>query len=230
MKAIIRNLLRKFGYDLVGFKHVAGRPNPLRPWEEDPECLRVCQSVVPHTLVDRLRLYMLYQLARKSSRLGGDMAECGVYRGGTALLLCQCKSPDRTLFLFDTFEGMPDVDATQDIHRAGDLADTSLAKVQQLLAGQPAVVFRQGRFPETAAGLEDRRFCFVHVDVDIYQSVLDCCNFFEPRLVPGGVIVFDDYGFLSTPGAKAAVEEYCRQHNLAEIYLPTGQALLFKTS
>lgn len=229
MKTIVRKLLRKFGYDLVGFKHVDGRPNPLRPWEEDPECLRLCQSVVPHTLVDRQRLYMLYQLARKASRLDGTLAECGVYKGGTALLLCQCKPRDKALYLFDTFEGMPDVDAKLDIHRAGDLADTSLAKVQQLLAGQPTVVYRQGRFPATAAGLEAERFCFVHVDVDIYQSVIDCCNFFEPRLVPGGVMVFDDYGFLSTPGAKAAVEQYCRQRNLAEIYLPTGQALLVKT-
>jgi len=76
--------------------------------------------------------------------------------------------------------------------------------------------------------MEAERFCFVHVDADIYRSVLDACAFFWPRLSPGGVLVFDDYGFESCPGAKRAVDEYFAGAMDRPWYLPSGQCVVVK--
>jgi len=132
------------------------------------------------------------------------------------------------MYLFDTFDGMPATDLTKDEHRAGDLSDTTMERVSDLLEPCDDVVLKQGLFPDSAKGLEDERFSFVHVDVDIYQSVLHACDWFYPRLVPGGAMLFDDYGFLSCPGALQAVDEFCSREDIAKLYLGTGQALIWK--
>lgn len=201
------------------------RPAPL--WNHD-QGFKGIISQIPLTLVDRTRLYMLYQLAKYASRLPGDVAEVGVYRGGTARLLARALSP-KTVHLFDTFAGMPPVDDSVDSHRQGDFSDTSLAAVQRNLAGCKNVCFYKGLFPDTAAPTESRKFCFVHVDVDIYTSVRDCCSFFYPKLEKDGVIVFDDYGFPSCMGARKAVDEFFAAKPEVPIYLPTGQCVVIRS-
>ncbi|KAB2669789.1 MAG: hypothetical protein DVB31_05580 [Verrucomicrobia bacterium] len=155
--------------------------------------------------------FNLWDLARQTAPLGAAMAEFGVYKGGSARLLCGVKA-SRPLHLFDTFgelggmpETRPDIDTT---HRKGDFADSRLPEVRALLDGQPDVQVHAGFFPGSAAGLESERFSFVHLDVDIYQSTLDGLRFFYPRLVPGGILVSHDYGYRPTPGVKRAFDEY----------------------
>jgi O-methyltransferase len=75
--------------------------------------------------------------------------------------------------------------------------------------------------------MEDSRLAFAHVDVDIYQSVLDCCRFIMPRMLRGGFVVFDDYGFPSCPGARQAVDGFFRDRPERPLMLPTGQAVVF---
>ena len=229
MKQKLLQLAHFFGYEVAGYRNFRGKPDPERPWEDDQTFLTAYDAVVNHTLVDRKRLYMLYQLVRQTASMEGSLAECGVYRGGTALLFARLKSKEKRLYLFDTFGGMPETDREKDIHRAGDFSDTSLSHVQNLLHGHGNVVFRPGFFPATASGLENETFSLVHCDMDIYSSVLDFCRFFYPRLARGGVMVFDDYGSLSCPGAKAAVREFCAGQGTFEIYLPTGQAIIWRS-
>jgi O-methyltransferase len=169
---------------------------------------------------------MLFQLACNAATLKGHFAECGVYRGGSAALFALIKAASTNLYLFDTFEGMPQTDHARDYHRAKDFCDTSYEGVQKVLKRYSNIEFRKGFFPQTTKGLEATVFSLVHVDFDIYQSVLDACNFFYPRLVRGGYIIFDDYGWPSCPGAKQAVQEFGAANEAREIYLPTGQALL----
>jgi O-methyltransferase len=83
-----------------------------------------------------------------------------------------------------------------------------------------------GTFAEVA-GVD--RYSFVHVDTDIYQSVLDCCTWFYPRLATGGALVFDDYGFLPYRlAARKAVDEFFAELPERPIVLPTGQAVVLK--
>jgi len=229
MKQKLTQFARFFGFEVAGYRSFRGKPDPDRPWEDDPEFLMIYSAVVGHTLVDRKRLFMLYQLVRQTASLEGSLAECGVFRGGSALLFGKLKPTAKKLYLFDTFGGMPATDAKKDVHRLGDFSDTSLKHVQNILQGCSNVEFRQGFFPETAVGLEAERFSMAHCDMDIHSSVLEFCRFFYPRLVPGGVLIFDDYGFPSCPGAKAAVREFCASQGVFEVYLPTGQALIWKS-
>ena len=229
MKRMLQSIVRSFGYDIVSFNTYQGLPEPIIPWESETDFLDLYEVVRDYTLLDRRRLYMLYSAVKVSNILEGDLAEVGVFKGGTALLISKLSDGKKDVHLFDTFKGMPNTaDSKVDIHVSGDFNDTSLAQVKQLLSNSSTAFLYPGFFPETAQDLKNKVFSFVHVDVDIYSSVLDCCNFFYPRLVLGGIILFDDYGFNSCPGVKQALQDFCSAQSLKELYLPTGQAMLWK--
>ena len=208
-------------------------PCPLfAPWLGHSEFQAVYEGVEPHTLVSPDRCYILISVARYASHLAGNFAECGVYRGGTALLLARVlqNMPDKRLYLFDSFQGLPKVTEGKDqwFHE-GQFSGTGVEAVKQLLSDfRGTTEIRCGWIPQTFAGLEDNRYAFVHVDVDLYQSTLDCCNYFYPRLVSGGVLVFDDYGFAAARGEKDAVDEFFADKPECPIALPTGQAIVLK--
>ena len=99
---------------------------------------------------------------------------------------------------------------------------------QQLSSFQHMTEFRAGWMPDTFVGLEDKQYAFVHIDVDFYQSTLDCCGYFYTRLTPGGILLFDEYGWPSAHGEKVAADEYFADKPERPIALITGQALVLK--
>ena len=200
---------------------------PRRLWENDAFFVELMKEARERSLLDPVRLFLLYQFALQAADRPGEAAEVGVYRGGTARILARTLNK-KTVHLFDTFSGMPAVDAERDTHRPGDFADTSEESVRAYLASAGNAVLHPGFFPQTAAPLEKASFCFVHIDVDIYQSVGDCCRFFYPRLSPGGVLLFDDYGTPTCPGAQQAVDEFFAGKAERPLYLPTGQCAVIK--
>ena len=187
-----------------------------------------------YTLVPPECCYVLLTLAEQAARLSGSWIECGVYRGGTAMMLARLlhnSESDSVLHLFDTFEGMPDTDPDRDLHGKGDFGDTTLRGVRKRVLGIPGVreervLFHPGFMPGTFEGLALEEIAFAHVDVDIYRSVLDASTFVYPRLMPGGVIVFDDYGRPTCPGARKAVDEYFADKPETVLVLPTRQAIV----
>lgn len=202
---------------------------PRLRWQDVAEFPQLWPAASKRTLVDEARAQTLYQLARHASCLDGAFAEIGVYRGGTASFLAHvADAKGRRLHLFDTFAGMPETDVSRDLLGQGDFADTSLEEVKRFLSPHASPVFHQGEFPATATAVEGERFSLVHVDADIASSVEACCAFFYPRLVPGGVIVFDDYGFTSTPGAKATADAFFAQKPEPLLHLVTAQAIAIK--
>lgn len=186
------------------------------------------------TLVTRDRLWVLKTAFEQTESLCGEIWEAGVFQGGTALMLKQLieagaplRSPTE-LRLFDTFEGMPETRDDLDLHREGDFADTSLDAVRSLVGGEQWIHFHPGLVPETFAGLDDRSIRLAHVDLDIYEGILSACEFVYPRLVAGGMMVFDDYGFWSCPGARMAVDQFFSTKPEQPFALPTGQAIVTK--
>lgn len=173
--------------------------------------------------------YNLYQLALRTQKLPGELAELGVYRGGSAKLLSLLKG-DKELHLFDTFEGMPAVRPSVDLHRAGDFADTSLEGVQRYLSGFSRLVFYKGIFPESAKPLAAKptQFSFVHLDADIYEPTKAGLQFFYPRMVQGGVIISHDYRNLRCPGVKKAFDEFFADKPEPVIELWKTQCLVVK--
>jgi O-methyltransferase len=202
------------------------------PWDGHPDFEILFQGVEPHTIVSRDRCYMLAGLAHYAGRLDGDAAECGVYNGGTALLLSRVLAgQDKRLFLFDSFEGLPGAVSEKDgaFLQAGEYAADNVESVRRLLAGFEGMTeIRKGWIPETFAGLEERRYAIVHIDVDRYQSTLDCCTYFYPRLVAGGILLFDDYGFAGACGERYAADEFFADKPESPLSLPTGQAMVLK--
>lgn len=246
MKVLIKRALNAWGYDLRKLpppKSPAPPPAipdgrfyaPLfSPWLGYGQFQQIWDDIKAYTLISPDRAYVLHTLATQALDLGADIWECGVYKGGTARLLAKLvdAQPAATarLHLFDTFEGMPETDPEHDLHGKGDFADTDLASVQRAVGSSQRVDYHQGFIPDTFRGLEDARIAFAHIDVDIYKSVWDCCEFILPRLVPGGIMVFDDYGFPTCPGAREAVDAFFHDRPLRPLVLSTGQAIIFNAA
>jgi O-methyltransferase len=220
LKLFIVQMFTKLGYQIQRIPlHLYG----------DETFSSLVKQIEGYTLVDQIRCFNLYQFAKQARGMNGDVAEIGVYKGGTAKLISKVVAgTTKVVHLFDTFSGMPPTDSTKDLHKKGDFSDTSLDRVKKYLKDCNNVRFYQGFFPDTAGPVINLQFCFVHIDVDIYKSVLDCCKFFYPRMVKGGIMVFDDYGFLSCPGAKMAVDEFFSDKAEYPCRLPTTQCFIIK--
>ena len=151
----------------------------------------------------------------------GDAAEIGVYRGHGAKLICELL-PESTVYLFDTFTGFPREMLTLPIdkHWTGrSFTSTSVDIAKQTLNGHDNHLIFPGTFPATADGLSPR-LRFVHIDCDVYLSTKAALEWCWPLLVPGGVVLDDDYGSESCKGAKQAVDEFCEANGLpAEVKL-----------
>jgi O-methyltransferase len=201
----------------------------ILPWNEDGVFLDIMAKIRDFTIVDPVRCYMIYQLGKQASNIEGDIAEVGVYKGGTAkLLACIFRETWKEIYLFDTFQGMPLTDPEKDLHQEGDFNDTSLEQVASYLSEFKNVHLYKGIFPETADAIRAKSFSIVHLDVDIYSSVYSSTEFFYPRMAKGGILIFDDYGFKSCPGAKQAVDVFFKTRPEVPWYLPTGQAIVIK--
>jgi len=158
-------------------------------------------------LVAGPKLDVILRLVGELTGVPGAMAECGVYQGGALKALADA-CPDRTVYGFDTFEGLPAEAWTEgEIHGVGDFRDTSVEAVSAGLADNPNVRLMPGLFPSTARDLEGERFALVHLDFDFYASTRDAIAWFLPRLSPGGVLVFDDVDWKHCPGVRRAVDE-----------------------
>jgi hypothetical protein len=100
--------------------------------------------------------------------------------------------------------------------------------VRENLKAFPHCELHRGWIPHCFEPAKDARFALVHIDVDLYDPTRDACEFFYPRLATGGVMVFDDHGFASCPGATKAIDEYFADKPDTPLGLPTGQAMLWK--
>ena len=236
-KSPLRRAFAALGYEVSRVDSRApAEPAPRGPtgarlplWSQDAAFQALRREIAGPAAVGEGASYLLCQFAEQVRTLPGDVAEVGVYKGGTARLLAKTVEPaGKTVHLFDTFAGMPNPDPAKDWHQAGDFADTSVEAVREYLADCPNVRLYAGLFPDTAGPIADARFCLVHTDVDIYPSVLACCEFFYPRLVRGGVLVFDDYARDSCPGATAAVDEFFADKPERLVYPPGLQAFVVK--
>ena len=155
---------------------------------------------------DYVRVRTLEALCRRLGSVPGAAAELGVYRGGFARCI-SALLPERTLYLFDTFEGFDESEAAGEkkgfveAHRGA-----SAVRVLSLLPHPEKAILRPGLFPATAAGLEGERFCLVSLDADLEESTLAGMRFFVPRLSPGGYLLLHDWDPPRLGGVRRALE------------------------
>lgn len=187
------------------------------------------------------RLYTVYQILfnwnirTKNGREVLNTAEVGVYKGGTSYFIAsiakQMGMPIRH-FCFDTFEGHAAEDINLSVetsHFPHAFNDTSFDSVKDYLKYFENVSVHKGRIQDTAHILKDSFMHFVHLDMDIYEPTLYALQFFNDRMVQGGVVLLDDYGFETCPGIEKAVNEFLSMHsNYFGTALLSGQFILVK--
>jgi O-methyltransferase len=224
----VKRMVQTVGYDVVRYR---GRVS-----EHPPDFTSLHTSIIravePYTMTSPERLYALIEAVRYvvESGIPGSIVECGVWKGGSmmavALMLHELKSCDRELHLFDTFAGMPrprDVDANFEGEQAADIfealrtgddsSDYCRAQFQEvqdalLSTGYPSEFIHlvKGKVEETISGNAPASIALLRLDTDWYESTKYELEHLFPRLVPGGVLIIDDYGHWK--GCKRAVDEY----------------------
>lgn len=196
----------------------AGAKVPVRPEEHPAFFERVpmlrCFSDTLHRCV-RVQKHVYKQDGRFY------VAEAGSYRGrGLLAMLETAASLDVKVHVtgLDSFGGFPAL-SDRDREEAPENAvwlrkqifsDTTRREVEAFLGAERANDYSlvEGFFSETLPTLPERRYVFVLVDCDLYSSHMDCMNYFYDRLLPGGVMFFDDYHSAHYPMAKSAIDEF----------------------
>ncbi len=173
------------------------------------------------------RIKFLENFARLAKEnIDGCCAEAGVFQGEFAQYINKF-FPDRKLYLFDTFEGFAEQDVSIEAEnnlspaKSGQYSLTSEEIVLSKMEYPENCVIRKGFFPETAQGIEEQ-FCFVNLDMDLYQPTLEGLKFFCDKMSKNGVILVHDY-FSHYRGVEKAVSEFLQEKDLRII--PIGDEI-----
>lgn len=221
--------LLDYGYDSIIIASVAAGPIREKLLEIGIPAGRVSSSYIE--VAAQARDVFLKRAADEIHRknLSGAVAEAGVFQGDFAKLINRY-FPEKDLYLFDTFTGFDERDILveegyeKDPERGEHFKQTSVNLVMSKMPHPENVIIKQGYVPETFAGLEEK-FCFVNLDMDLYQPTLAALEWFWPRMVDGGVILIHDY-FDETgtfPNLKKAVIRFTEKNHINSI--PIGDDL-----
>jgi predicted O-methyltransferase YrrM len=163
----------------------------------------------------------------------GNVAEAGVFRGMSSAKLNEYFH-DRKLYLFDTFAGYDSRDSEQETnfqpiaeHHIAELniEESSEFIVKLRCPKRENVVVRKGWVPETLKGLEDEKFVFVFLDMNLYAPTIAALRFFAPRLSKQGIIILHDYYLELFPGIKRAVNDFSKEFSFRKFPLGDGMSI-----
>ena len=185
----------------------------------------------------RWRYYIVCWFANHVKHLEGDFVECGVYRGGYAMALAeylQFNKLNKNFWLLDTFNGLVEKyvsPAEREFglfeHYEGRYEECYDAVVKTF-EPYPNYKIIRGAVPDTLSQCLAEKVCYLSLDMNLAAPEIAAANYFWDKMVPGGVIVLDDYGFSAHIHQKIAFDEWAKQKNVQLLSLPTGQAIIFK--
>jgi len=253
MKKLIIDLLKKKGFELIKKTRYNGEtefsieelnyglvlPNAnYSPWAGDKDFMEIYNKIKNNTLVDIYRCFELWQLVEQTQKLNGSSSiiEIGVWRGGTSAIMAQklfhLKSK-ANMYLADTFEGVVKVSEKDKLYSGGEHSDTSQQIVEDLLKNKVKYSnykILKGIFPEQTEHLvpAGEVFGLCHIDVDVYESAKDIISWVWDKLIIGGVIVFDDYGFHTCTGITRLVNEQRNLKDRVILHNLNGHAIMVK--
>lgn len=201
---------------------------------EDKDFMEAFQKAVK-TDQDKSLIWRVHTLAWAADHckhLEGDFVECGVYKGFCSFFLVNYLdfgNMDRSFYLYDTFAGIPEAYKEGSPVRDGAYSEPNLLKdATERFASFDNVKVIEGVVPEVLEGVSPEKIAFLHLDMNSALSELGALEVLFDRIVPGGMIVFDDYGWQSYRAQKQAEDEFMRQRDYKIMELPTGQGLLVK--
>lgn len=245
---VLRNAVNK-ALGTLGFE-IRRKADPTL--DLSPDLRHIWARCQRYTMTSLERMAALHDAVRylEANRIGGDFVECGVWRGGSsmnmALTLLALGASDRELFLFDTFTGMsePTVDDV-DVHGRvaqtkfqtmadGDVNKWCYASIEEVRDNLRSTGYPQHRLHLVKGKVEDtlpasapERIALLRLDTDWFESTQHELVHLFPRLVPGGVMIIDDYGHWQ--GARRAVDGYFENHRLKPLLFRidyTGRMML----
>jgi len=171
--------------------------------------------------------YTLFTAVQKINKIEGDLAEVGVYRGGSAKLICMAKDANKKLHLFDTFSGLPSVSPIDQPYLSQGQYSAPEEAVRNYLKNYPNVFFHVGVFPkDTGSSVSKTLFSLVNLDVDTYKNTLECIEWFYPRLKIGGIMISHNYSNL--PGVRKAFDDFFHNKPEPVLEMPGSQCLVVK--
>ena len=168
----------------------------------------------------------------KLRKVEGNAAELGVYKGEFAKRVNQLL-PDKKLYLFDTFEGFDSRDVAKETEHnfsngKQDFSNTNTDLVMGKMRYPDNCIIKKGFFPDTAQNLEDR-FCFVSIDADLYEPILNGLIYFYPRLNKNGYIFIHDFNNDFYKGSRQAVMQYCNENGINYVPVPDNAGTVIIT-
>jgi O-methyltransferase len=223
----------------VGLERVGLQRRAEQVLDLEQDFRELYERCSPYTMTTLERMYGVHQAADHVARAGiaGDYVECGVWRGGSsmmaALSFARAGDHERMMWLYDTFEGMPEPTAEDagdaiegvDVHdewqrqEAGDHNDWCYAPLDDVQANmrnaglaEERLRLIKGKVEDTIPAQAPERIALLRLDTDWYASTKHELEHLYPRLEPGGVLIIDDYGHW--PGAREAVDEYLAEHGI----------------
>ena len=185
------------------------------------------RSIKPFTMVDTERLHALYDFAERinNEQIAGDIVHCGVCNGGSAAIAAHTidEESQRTVWLFDSFQGLPQsqpIDGPDGPSFEGKCKGTiASTKLAFAICSVPPQKMRivPGWFADTLSKAPIHTIAMLNIDADFYDSVYLVLETFYDRVVPGGIIYIDDYGYW--PGCKVAVDEFFEKHGITTPFI-----------
>lgn len=179
------------------------------------------------------RGHVLCWAAKTAAALSGDFVECGVDHGGTAMLVYRYlgldQQPNRRFFLYDTYCGLDPRRSTEEerSHYVGIYREC-YEEVKERFSVYPNVLVCRGSVPDSLLARAPERVAYMHIDMNAVEPERAAIEFFWPRLVPGAMVVLDDYGWVSCHAQKVAMDEFAASVGCVVLSLPTGQGVLVK--
>jgi O-methyltransferase len=186
------------------------------------------------------RLNTLVWGARCGLRTGGDLVECGTFKGDMAWVVLHTIGSEHIprFWLFDSFDGFsPDYSSTEDFpdnpgfldFANGFYREAGLYEyVRDRFAFFANVRVVRGFLPEALDAAVPDRIGFLHIDLNSPRAEIAVLERLFDRVLPGGVIVFDDYGWKMFHKQKDAEDDFMRRRGYEVLELPTGQGLVVK--
>lgn len=206
------------------FNLILSKPDPI----ED-----LIKTVTPYTFCSEDKLRSLVQQCNYLNSIGvnGDYVECGTYKGGTAAVLSFSLGKTRKLWLYDSFEGMPettehDGETAKQYIGEGAVDIKDVFNVLNLVcADMSRVIVVKGLFEETFRNHIPKQVALLHCDADWYGSVLLTLRTFYDRVVDGGVIILDDFGYWE--GAREAFYDFVNERGIKPLLERVGSDQLY---
>ena len=202
--------------------------NVKRKFKPEPEEILI-RRVQPYTLCDESRLRNLIKLCQlvNTNKVDGDFVECGTYRGGSAAVLSKYLDPNRHLWIYDSFKGLPEV-SPKDANVAKEYVSRYTGSVKDvkeimnlLSTGDDCYTIVEGWFNKTFREKIPKRVALLHCDADWYESVTLVLETFYKLVPDGGCVVLDDFGYWE--GCREAFYDFCAKYSVKPLLETTAQ-------